>query len=78
VLSGRMDGQTDRQTDRHTDRQTDMMKLIVAFGNFANADNNHPFLHLFLLLTSDRLIQRTRREKVYTTGGCTVRLFTGF
>jgi hypothetical protein len=38
---GRTDGgRTDRQTDRRTDKQTDMMKLIVAFRNFANAPKN--------------------------------------
>jgi hypothetical protein len=31
--------------DRRTDAQTDMMKLIVAFGNFANASKNGPELH---------------------------------
>jgi hypothetical protein len=34
--SRKMDG----QTDRGTDRQTDMAKLIVAFGNSANAPKN--------------------------------------
>jgi hypothetical protein len=33
-------GQTDRRTGGLTDRQTDMMKLIVAFRNFANASKN--------------------------------------
>ena len=27
-------------TDRRTDRQTDMIKIIVAFGNFAKAPKN--------------------------------------
>jgi hypothetical protein len=31
------DGQTDRQTDRQTDGRTYMMKLIVAFCNFAKS-----------------------------------------
>jgi hypothetical protein len=36
-------GHADRQTDtqRETDGQTDMMKLIVAFRNFANGPNNY-------------------------------------
>ena len=31
---------TDGRTDGQTDRQTDMMKLIVAFCNFANEPEN--------------------------------------
>jgi hypothetical protein len=34
---GWMDERKDEQTDRRTDGQTDIMKLIVAFRNFANA-----------------------------------------
>jgi hypothetical protein len=31
---------TDARTSRQTDRQTDVMKLMVAFRNFANAPKN--------------------------------------
>jgi len=55
VPCGRTDGQTEaRQTDRQTERQTDrqrderaaMMKLIVAFRNFAKAPDKQNFRYI--------------------------------
>jgi len=40
----RTDRQVDGRTDRWTDGQTDMMKLTVAFRNFAKAPNNETHL----------------------------------
>ena len=40
------EGQTDGQTDRQTDRQTGVTKIIVAFGNFADAPTKfHTLAH---------------------------------
>jgi len=45
---GRKVRQTDRQTDKETSRQTKIMKLIVAFINFANAPNKRVILVLYI------------------------------
>jgi len=37
------DGRTDGKTDRQTDRRTDMIKLLVAFCNFAIAPKMNPW-----------------------------------
>jgi hypothetical protein len=37
---GRTDGQAGRRTGRQAGRETDVIKLIVVFGNFANAPKN--------------------------------------
>jgi hypothetical protein len=35
----------DRERERHTDGQTDVIKLIVAFGNFAKAPKINKVSH---------------------------------
>jgi len=54
LTNGRKEGRTDGQKK---ERQTVMMKLIVAFRNFANAPKNHlsvykPFVYILYCLSN--------------------------
>jgi len=46
-----------RLTEGRTDRQTDMTKLIVAFGNFANAANKKLPLYCSLKLINSLMLR---------------------
>ena len=43
------DGRKNGRTDRQTDRQTDMIKLIVAFRNFAKAPKKKTCHHTYII-----------------------------
>ena len=63
ICSMRADGQTEWRTARRRDGRTDMMKLTVAFRNFANAPKNTLFNKTSLYTIKEHCEQLSRQRK---------------